>query len=219
MEITDPYAEILYISPMDGVALMRCIEHIARVSHRSEEKQTDTSWQRFISSVVIDKGDWSVTEHGSVTVVAVVDRGVTHEWVRHRLGAYTQESTRFVNYTKNTEPQFIVPLGFMQGSKEYAYWSQAVDTALFAYRDLVLQGVSPQLARSVLPNSLASKLIITYDLRMWRHFFLSRTTKETHPQMKQVTVPLLAEFKEKIPLLYDDIVAEERQIINMQKAH
>jgi thymidylate synthase (FAD) len=82
---------------------------------------------------------------------------------------------------------------------------------------LIRQGVAPQIARSVFPNALASKLVVTYNLRSWRHFFLMRTSKEAHPQMKEVTIPLLAEFKEMVPLLYDDIEPNQRQIENMRR--
>src|ERR1700704_2603798 len=91
----------------EGLKQLRKIEYMARISHRSEEAQTALSYDRFIRFVVLTKGDWSVVEHGWLTVVFFVDRGITHEIVRHRLASYTQSSTRFINYTKKMAPSFI----------------------------------------------------------------------------------------------------------------
>lgn len=202
MKIIQPYAHI--ISMVDGIAMLKFIESIGRASHRSEDRQTDDSYDRFIRTVVMSHGDLSIIEHCSVTVEMVVDRGITHEVVRHRVGSYTQESTRFVNYGKEEhEPEFVVPEG-MTAAVDSA-WQYAIATGSGVYRAMLLKGISPQLARSVLPNALASKLIITYNLRNWRHFFIMRCSKEAHPQMRQVTVPLLAEFQAAVPILFEDI--------------
>ena len=217
MHIIQPYAAMLDIkSREDGIALLKKVEWIGRISHRSEDAQTAESWERFIAAVVLGHGDFSIIEHASITVDAVVDRGITHEWVRHRLGAYTQESTRFVNYAKKGGLRFIQPPGVAGG--DGSPWTAAVELCETAYYELLHAGYTPQLARCVLPNMLASRLIVTYNLRMWRHFFLMRTSKETHPQMREVTIPLLAEFQEKIPLLYDDIEPLAKQAENLRKA-
>ena len=113
MKIVRPYAKILSCSapvvPEDLYSTLRPIEWAARVSHRSEDSAGPGTTKRFIEAVVLQHGDWSVVEHVSVTVDALVDRGITHEWVRHRLFSYTQESTRFVNYEKKMPPSFIYP--------------------------------------------------------------------------------------------------------------
>ena len=110
MNFIQPYARLVDVPDRAaGIALLRKIEWAARVSHRTEEAQTEDSWDRFLRSVIVQHGDWSVTEHASATVDAIVDRGITHEWVRHRIGAYTQESTRFVNYEKKMPASFIDP--------------------------------------------------------------------------------------------------------------
>lgn len=216
MELIEPYAKMIDVSTReDGVALLKKIEWCGRISHRSEDAQTETSWERFIQSVVLSHGDWSIVEHASVTVDAVIDRGITHEWVRHRIGAYTQESTRFVNYEKKMPPKFIQPdMGDNRGC--YEAWSNVMLTCELNYKELLKYGVTPQIARSVFPNALASRLVTTYNLRNWRHFFLMRTSRESHPQMRQVTIPLLTEFQEKIPLLYDDIIPNAKQSDNLK---
>lgn len=247
MRIVTPYAKPLW--PVgSGILMLRDIEQYARVSHRSEDKVTDESWRRFIQNVVLDRGDWSVTEHCSVSVEFLVDRGITHEIVRHRIGSYTQESTRFVRYSGEHEMCFVSPLPayvecptcdgvsekvstrnavgqLMHGNdrcpKECLIsarntWIDSVASASLSYEQMLTAGFSPQVARSVLPNALASKIIVTYNLRGWRHFFLMRTSKEAHPQMRQVVDPLLTDFKNAIPLLYDDIEQGRRQVDNMR---
>jgi len=228
MEIVEPYAKMYDIATMEGryphqlqvtkenfgIPMLQAVELIARVSHRSEDSVTKDSWDKFIRSVVLQHGDWSVTEHCVVTVEAYVDRGITHEWVRHRLGAYTQESTRFVNYTKKIGLKFIKPEGLSEIAE--LEWFDHTRFSEEGYNSLIGLSVTPQIARSVLPNALASKLIVTYNLRMWRHFFLMRTTKEAHPQMRQVTIPLLEQFQSVIPILYEDIIPNARQVDNLR---
>ena len=217
MVIVEPYAKILHPDNIawtftrdDGIKMLKRVEYYARVSHRSEDAITEDSYDRLLRSVVLQHGDLSVIEHEKVTVEALVDRGITHEWVRHRIGSYTQESTRFVNYQKKGgEAKFIQPP--FDDIRATGQWAEAMGFLESKYMRMVEAGVPPQLARSVFPNSLASKIIITFNLRTWRHFFLMRCSKEAHPQMKQVTLPLLKDFQEKIPILYEDIIPEQRQ--------
>jgi thymidylate synthase (FAD) len=219
MNIVQPYARILYPelkTREDGIDLLRKIETIARVSHRSEEAQTADSWERFISAVVLGHGDWSVTEHIGITAEFLTDRGITHEIVRHRIAAFTQESTRFVNYEKKMPPSFVYPR--VWDSEMDPDWVEAITACENGYRKLIAKGWAPQDARSVFPNALSAKIIVTFNFRMWRHFFLMRSSKEAHHQARQIINPLLAEFQRLIPLLYDDIVPESRQIDNMRSA-
>lgn len=199
--------------------MLATIEAFARVSHRSEDKQTTDSWKRFVQFVVMEKGDWSVTEHCLASVEFRIDRGCTHELVRHRLFSYTQESTRFVNYAKR-EIEFIEPEWNLeaqtQGTPYYA-WSHAMFEAEQNYLDLLKQGQPPQAARSVLPNATASTIIATGNLRNWRYFFQARTSRETHPDLRRVTIPLLKEFQERIPILYEDIIPNDKQSIAFSK--
>jgi thymidylate synthase (FAD) len=245
MKIVKPYAKMLTLNHGEqysdeakeftlahGIRLLQHVEWCARISHRSEEAVTDESWKRIIQSVVLDHGDWSVTEHAVVSVDAYVDRGITHEWVRHRIASYTQESTRFVNYIKKMLPSFVKPEALkettLRGNSEFSpnqnrdrangAWEKAVATCEESYQIMLDCGYAPQIARSVFPNALASRLIVTKNLRTWRHFFIMRTSKEAHPQMKEVTIPLLREFQEKIPLLYADIVPDQKQSEAMKKA-
>jgi thymidylate synthase (FAD) len=218
-KFSNPYQDRL--TPEDGLKMLRFIELQARISHRSEDKQTGDTWKKFIEAVVIKHGDWSVTEHCSITATIRTDRGVTHELVRHRLFSFTQESTRFVRYKAADAPmdlnagmEFIYPEEAPEGC--FANWDLAMSVCEDAYRDLLKAGWRPQEARSVLPNALAATIAVTGNLRNWRHFFLMRTSKETHPDFKRITIPMLAEFQRIVPLLYDDIVPENRQVDNLR---
>lgn len=219
MNIVKPYARLIDIPDREaGVAALRKIEWCARVSHRSEDAQTEDSWQRVIKAVVLEHGDWSVVEHVSASVDMMVDRGITHEIVRHRLFSFTQESTRFVNYEKKMPPSFIVPPGMDLHSDSYSAWEASIIESENSYRNIIASGMAPQIARSVFPNALASRIIITGNLRNWRHFFIMRTTREAHPQMREVTIPLLLEFQNRIPMLFDDIEPMAKQSEQMKKA-
>ena len=218
MKIIEPTAVLIRPQGIEGgLIALRAIEAMARISHRSEEAQTDDSWKRFLTAVVLEHGDWSVTEHGNASVLFRVDRGVTHELVRHRLFSFTQESTRFVNGAKKYPEglEFIYPSGRSEWGAPL--WSDAMVFVESNYHHLLDAGWKPQEARSVLPNALASTIGVTGNFRNWRHFFLMRTSKETHPDFRRVTIPLLEVFKERIPLLFDDITPLARQIDNLKK--
>ena len=205
MKIINPSFEIL--SPVDGQAILQHIERCGRVCYKSEDKITDTSAQTFVGSI-IKRGHEAVLEHASVTVKFVVDRGVSHEIVRHRLAAYCQESTRYCNYSKDGfggQVTFIQPNFLDRGTRWWELWVLACEQAEKAYFDLLNWGCSPQEARAVLPNSLKTEVVMTANLREWRHFFKLRTAPAAHPQMREVTIPLLRRMQELIPVVFDDI--------------
>jgi thymidylate synthase (FAD) len=206
----------------EGIEMLRRIEYFGRISHRSEEKQTPDSWQRFIQAVVVDHGDLSIIEHCGASVVFRIDRAICMEMVRHRLFSYTMESTRFVNGRKSYPNglEFIHPENFKQPQFEIMSkaWERSCRFLEEQYFLMLEHGARPQEARSVLPNALAATIAVSGNLRNWRHFFLMRTSKETHPDFRRVTIPLLAEFKNRVPILFDDIEPEARQIDNLKKA-
>lgn len=219
MKIVEPYAKIIFDGEVKDV--LGVIDYCGRISHRSEDAIEDGEYtpekrEKFLRSIVMNHGDMSIIEHCYINVEMLVDRGITHEIVRHRIGSYTQESTRFVNYTKDGhELSFIMPP--VETEKERQFYELIFNDTEVRYNQLLDWGKeTPQIARAILPNALASKIIVTYNLRSWRHFFIMRTTKEAHPQMKQVTIPLLREFQEKIPILFEDIVPEMKQSESMR---
>lgn len=229
MNIVNPSYEIyndhdleMPYSANEGLKQIRKIEHFARISHRSEDRVTAISYDKFLRFVVLEKGDWSVVEHGWLSVIFYVDRGITHEIVRHRIASFTQESTRFVNYTKKQVPNFIYPKGSDETSdgvicEKDPDWVKAIEQCEESYKALVGKGWSPQLARSVFPNALGSKIAMSCNLRNWRHFLLMRTTREAHPQMREVLDPLLKEMQYFFPIIFEDIEAGATQAENLKR--
>lgn len=205
MKIVSPDFEVL--SLVDGQAILHDIERCGRVCYKSEDKITETSAQAFVGNI-IKRGHEAVLEHASVTVKFTVDRGVSHEIVRHRLAAYCQESTRYCNYSKDgfgRQVTFIQPHFLDRGTRGWELWVLACEQAEKAYFDLLNWGCSPQEARAVLPNSLKTEVVMTANLREWQHFFKLRTAPAAHPQMREVTIPLLRRMQELIPVVFDDI--------------
>jgi len=192
MNIIEPSAKI--INPESLMRASKYIESIGRVCYKSEDLATEESAEKFCSGI-IKRGHESVIEHVSVSVRFICDRGVSHELVRHRIASFSQESTRYCNYSKekfNNEITVIKPPG-MDANQE-AHWQNLCTAAEQAYLYMLRDGASPQIARSVLPNSLKTELVMTANLREWRLFFKLRTSPAAHPQMRQITIPLLKDF-------------------------
>ena len=192
---------------LDGEAILQKIEYCGRTCYKSEEKTTADSARDFVHSI-IKRGHESVLEHVSFTVKFIVDRGVSHELVRHRIASFSQESTRYCNYDSDKfggEITVIEPCFPDWDMGMYNDWVEAMQNAESAYFRLLDNGAKAQEARSVLPNSLKTEVVMTANLREWRHFLRLRTSPAAHPQMREVTVPLLAELKQLIPIVFDDI--------------
>lgn len=191
-----------------GEDILKRIERAGRTCYKSETAITFTSAWAFVKRIIAS-GHESVIEHESVTVRIVCDRGVSHEIVRHRLASYSQESTRYCDYSKG-EITFIEPIWLNRNEEGKVTWLAAMAYAEKEYRYLLtLAGWKPQEARSVLPNSLKTEIVMTCNLREWRHFFKLRIALAAHPQMREIAIPMLAEFKRLIPVVFDDIVPKE----------
>ena len=140
----------------------------------------------------------------------MVDRGISHEIVRHRLASYCQESSRYCNYTQGKfggEITVIQPHFFAENSMQYYDWRDACQIAENRYFSLLNSGAKPEEARDVLPTSLKTELAMTANVREWRHFLKLRTSPAAHPQIREVTIPLLHELQGKVPVLFEDIQA------------
>lgn len=225
MLLVKPSATILQIN---GLAL-ELIEAAGRTCYKSEDKITADSAPKF-AEMILKRGHESVIEHASATVRFVCDRGVSHEIVRHRLASYSQESTRYCDYEgghvafvippwcANIQPQeyddaaladLLINLG--EGSGASA-WLLAMDACERMYKEVRGMGWRPEQARSVLPNSLKTEIVMTANLREWRHFFRLRTAAAAHPQMREVACPLLAQFRAAMPVLFDDVGTTESAV-------
>jgi thymidylate synthase (FAD) len=202
MKVISPGFEIL--GDINGEEVISAIEDAGRTCYKSDKGDA----LHFVDRI-IRNGHESVLEHQSVSVRIVCDRGVSHEIVRHRLASYSQESTRYCNYGKSGEVVFIKPCFWKEESKQYQLWHDTMIQAENAYLAILKEGALPQEARSVLPNSLKTEIVMTMNLREWRYFFKLRAAGKAgkpHPQMLEITVPMLNEFKKLIPIVFDDIV-------------
>lgn len=205
MKVIAPSFEILFLPEGDDV--LSALERYGRTCYKSEEKITPGSAAEFVRRI-IKSGHHSVIEHVGMTVRFVCDRGVTHELVRHRLAAYSQESTRYANYSQDKfggEITVIRPLFWLPGSREYQAWLTAMAQAEAAYLALLELGARPQEARGVLPNSLKTEIVMTANLREWRHVLGLRSGKAAHPQIREVMLPLIAELHGRLPVIFDDL--------------
>ena len=208
MKIIKPSFEIL--TPINRQEILKHLETVARTCYKSEDKITEESAPKMVKALIRSQHT-AMIEHFSVSVKMVVDRGVSHEIVRHRMASYAQESTRYCNYSQGkfgSEITVIEPLFFDKNSVEYAIWKDSCLQAEKAYNELIQMGRTPQEARSVLPNSLKTEIVVTMNLREWIHFFNLRavgTTGDPHPQMKEIAVMVLEKFSNELPEIFGDI--------------
>ena len=226
MKLINQSHEILNISD----DILKCIERAGRTCYKSEDKITPDSAEKFVKTL-INRGHHAMIEFGHITVKFITNRGVTHELVRHRLCSFAQESTRYVRY--DGEMEFIIPTWLhleqghwgkvgnyilpirnrllcsdaiaQYGSKMVQEFLRLLIACESSYRELLSLAWQPQQAREVLPNALKTEIVVKANIREWRHIFKLRCSKTAHPQMRALMLPLLAEFKEKIPVVFDDI--------------
>ena len=216
------------LTPVDTEDTMRRLELAARTCYKSEDRIAPGSADKLIKSL-IDRGHNAMIEFGpDITVRFITDRGVTHELVRHRICSFAQESTRYCNYSKGKfegSCTFIVPIELyahilpsgtpvaeMSEFKEVTdmskEWQDAMADAELRYLNMIWGGAKPQLARSVLPNSLKTEIVVKANIREWIHIMWQRTSPAAHPQMRALMLPLLAELKEKLPVLFGNLPSE-----------
>ena len=227
MKIVEQSHEIL-TEVMHIKLIPQMIELAGRTCYKSENKITENSANDFCH-MLIKRGHEAMIEHGNISVRFITDRGVTHELVRHRLASFAQESTRYVKYDGDIE--FIRPV-FDWGSEDcpedntqyvnrkyvkFLTWEHAMIVAEIAYKNMIEQECPPQETRSVLPNSLKTEIVVTANIREWRHIFKLRTSKAAHPQIRELMIPLLKELKKIIPVLFDDIEAGKIHLYGEKK--
>jgi thymidylate synthase (FAD) len=214
MKIIDPFYEIMYLP--DGEFILKHIELAARTCYKSEEKITTKSASKILKTL-LKSGHHSVFEHIGFTIRFICDRGISHEIVRHRLCAFSQESTRYANYSKDkfgNEITVIRPFFFKKDSEKYKRWQKAIQYVENAYITLIEMGASAQEARSVLPNSLKTEVVVSANLREWRHILNLRCNKASHPQIRQLMLPLLYDLSTRVPIIFDDMLHKYEKDIN-----
>ena len=189
----------------DEVKIIKSLERYARVCYKSEDKFVSNTSSGMLKTLVSNNHE-SVLEHEKLTMLFIIDRGVSHELVRHRIASYSQESTRYCNYSKDkfgNELTFIEPIFF--SAEEKKIWEDTLIMIEENYFKLLGLGATPQEARSILPNSLKTEIVVTMNFRSLRNFLRLRTSTGAHPQIKEVAVPLLIYLKDKFPPLFADI--------------
>lgn len=213
MKIIEPSYEILTPISEGGIEELKRIERAARTCYKSEDKMTDDGESaKKIVKMLVEHGHDAMLEHSSLTARFITDRGVSHELVRHRLAAYAQESTRYCSYDKGKfggEITVVRPSNIERVSYAYSVWSVACRRAEEAYMELLDDGCKPQDARSVLPTSLKTEIVVTANYREWRHILSLRTDKAAHPDIRALLTPLLAELQKRIPIVFDGIGNED----------
>ncbi len=224
MRIIKPYYVIE--SKINADEIIQHLEKVGRTCYKSEDKITNVELSKKFIGSLIDRGHEAIIEHASITVRVICDRGVTHEIVRHRLASYAQESTRYCNYSKDKFDNQLTYIDIMpviiqrlnpQTDDEKVRLgkieSKILETLTLIeknYMDLIELGLTPQEARGILPNLLKTEIVMTMNIREWRHFFRLRTSKAAHPQIREIAIPLLAEMKKKVPVMFDDIIVDEK---------
>lgn len=201
MKIVKP--SVHFLDDFKPNVILTKLENAGRTCYKSENKTTADSAGKFIK-MLIEHGHESVLEHVNVSVKFICDRGVSHELVRHRLASYSQESTRYVKYD---DIEVIKPIDLVEHSKEYAIWCFAMTEAERCYKALKKLGVANDVARSVLPTCLKTEVVVTANLREWRHILKLRTSKAAHADIRYLMLNLLDAFKKCIPVVFDDIEA------------
>ena len=205
MKIIPQSVELLWITPDPELQ----IEKSGRTCYKSTSDLTLTTSRDFCRKMV-RSGHHAMIEHASASFRIITDRGISHEIVRHRLASYAQESTRYCNYSKEKfggELTFIEPLGLDWWTKQS--WMRVCEVAEEEYLEILSRGFSPQIARSVLPTCLKTELVMTANLREWRHFITLRSSKAAHPQIRLIALAILGILLEQAPSIFEDLITEE----------
>ncbi|MDR1476734.1 MAG: FAD-dependent thymidylate synthase [Rickettsiales bacterium] len=209
VKVLKPSYEIL--TPIDGTAILKHIEKIARTCYKSEDKITppadDSSARKMIANL-IKMGHEAMIEHFSISVRFTADMGFYKDLTRHRIASFAIESTRYCMYANEKfgsqlsvmEPPLLEP-----GTDDYNVWLKCMEDIEGAYNELARRGYKPDVCRMVLPHSIKADINVTANLREWRHIFKLRTSTKAHPTIYTLLIPLLVEFKKRIPVIFDDI--------------
>jgi thymidylate synthase (FAD) len=209
MKIVPQSVELLWITPDP----YKHIEMSGRVCYKSEDKITEDSAVKFCN-MIKQRGHESVVEHAVASFKIVCDRGVSHEIVRHRIASYSQESTRYCNYSKDkfgTEITVILPPGLADEPILYAFWEDAMKDAEGSYLQLISRGVSPQIARSVLPTCLKTEIVMTANFREWMHFIKLRTSPAAHPQIREIANQIRLVLEAHCPTIF--VVPDHSELV------
>ena len=210
-----PESVLMYPKPYKE--MLANIERAGRVCYQSKTTGAENTL-RFITSL-INRGHESVLEHESISMKLIVSRAVAMEVVRHRIGAYSMESTRYVNYTKKPL-KLITPVAYNLEPEDILDYMYRTEVSLENYEELIEKGLTPEIARDVLPNNVGAELYVTYNIRQWRHFIKQRISKTAHPEIRYISRSILITMLQKYPVFFKDLehlLPEEEQLISTNK--
>lgn len=185
---------------------LEIIELAGRTCYKSENRITPGSAEKFVK-MILDLGHETVIEHLSASVRFITNRGVTHELVRHRLASYAQESTRYVRYN-DENLKFIKPVWWNEPSyseEQKQHWTNAMEQTEKLYLEAIAKGDKPEQAREILPNSVKTEIVVTANLREWRHIFELRCSKQAHPQIRSLMLDCLSGFAAEMPIIFGNL--------------
>ena len=197
-----------FLTPVDADFVLRHIENCGRTCYQSFDKKDDTSHLRFLKHIV-SRHHESVIEHFSVSVKFIMDRAIANELVRHRLASFSQESTRYCCYAKEkfgNEITVIKPVMLEEGTQAYDTWKNSMEAIEKAYLTMLEQGQTPETARAVLPCCLKTQIVVSANLREWKHIFSMRCSDAAHPDIRFLMRDLKKEFQKRIPIIFDEEV-------------
>ena len=215
IEVIKPSWSWLDLSELKMDAITKHLEQCGRTCYKSEERITDDSAGKFVK-MICRRNHESVLEHECLTARIVCSRACSHQLVRHRIAAYSQESMRYCNYGKFglrviCPPRIGVPVGqYTKGGRTrhdlWNRWIATIDGAYQEYLDEIKAGVRPEDARFVLPQATKTEIVCTYNLRMWRHIFKERALN-SHAQweIRELFSDIFDNLKERLPSVFGDL--------------
>ena len=216
-------SSVSIIDDIDAATILKKLEIALRNCYKSENLIAAGSAEKLIKSAIA-RGHESPLEHCSITYRVICDRGVSHEWVRHRLASYSQESTRYCNYTKdkfNKELTFIYPHWYydIDFNKEDTTFEERQVIETFEELDAMCDKLdeeyyylieileaTPDVARAILPNCLKTEIVCTMNIRELRNFFKLRLSPHAHGDIRKLAKALLEKLKNAgLGILFEDI--------------
>ena len=203
----------------EGIAILKAIEHAGRNCYASYDKVNETSYIKFIESL-IKRGHTAPLEFGDMTFAITTSRAVLAELTRHRLSSFCVESQRYIQEAKTGDITFVKPEWYLETTERSdsnvdmscKLWEHSMAEAETIYKNLSSLGKRPEEAREVLPNSTACRIVMKANVREWRHIFSLRCDKAAYPQMRSLATIMLKQAHETIPVAFDDLYKQYTEI-------